>query len=113
MLDGIIGSVIDLADTSLVPEAITYNGNVYSKDSSNASSYTVAGQNDVVNITYTTDAITTIDTTSVTVIGDNSPILPSTLGAKTGAGASTTVTVSSWDTSSLTVGSNTVYGTID
>ncbi len=112
-VDGIIGSVIDLTDTSLVPEAITYNGNVYSKDSSNASSYTVAGQSDVVNITYTTDAITTIDTTSVTVIGDSSPILPTTLGAKTGAGASTTVTVSSWDTSSLTVGSNTVYGTID
>ncbi len=112
-VDGIIGSTIDLTDTSLVPEAITYNGNVYSKDNTNAASYTVAGQTDTVKITYTTDAITTIDTVAVTVIGNNAPVLPVTLGAKTGAGASTTVTIASWDTSSLKVGENTVYGTID
>ncbi len=112
-VNGIIGSTIDLTDTNLVPEAITYSGNVYSKDSSNPESYTVVGNTDVVKITYTTDAITEIDVTSVTVIDGNSPVLPTTLGAKTGAGAATTVTVSSWDTSSLSVGTNTVYGTID
>ncbi|MBQ8003156.1 MAG: hypothetical protein IJ297_06905 [Clostridia bacterium] len=112
-VDGIIGSVIDLTDTTLIPEAITYNGNVYSKKSTNATSYTVAGQTDTVTITYETDAITSIDVTSVAVIDGNLPILPTTLNAATGAGAATTVTVTSWDTSSLKVGANTVYGTVD
>ena len=112
-VNGILGSVIDLTDTSIVPEAITYNGNVYSKKSTNATSYTVTGNADTVSITYETDAITDIDVVNVTVIEGNSPILPTTLNATTGTGSSTTVTITSWDTSSLKVGANTVYGTVD
>ncbi|MGM9551639.1 MAG: Ig-like domain-containing protein [Clostridia bacterium] len=110
---GFIGDVIDLTDTAVVPETITYNGNLYSKDASNPASHTVATAADEVTVTYSTDAVTSISTASATVIDGHTPLLPTTLAATTGTGAETTVNVTSWDTSSLTVGSNTVYGTVE
>ncbi len=110
-VDGIIGSIIDLTDISLVPETIIYNGEIYSKDATNAASYKVVGNEDVVKITYSPDAVKTIESASAVVIDGNLPILPTTLKAKTGAGMETTVTITSWDAQGLKVGQNTVYGT--
>ncbi len=107
---GIIGSVIDLTDISLVPETIIYNGEIYSKDATNAASYTVKSSADVVEVTYSRDSVKTIEPVSAVVIGDNLPILPMVLKAKTGAGMDTTVKVKEWDLSGLKTGTNTIYG---
>ncbi|MBQ8002330.1 MAG: hypothetical protein IJ297_02680, partial [Clostridia bacterium] len=84
-VSGFAGDVIDLTDTTLVPETITYSGSVYTKDSTNAASYTVAGAA-TVTITYTESNIQSIETVSATVIGDNLPVLPTTLTATTSDG---------------------------
>lgn len=107
---GIIGSVIDLTDISLVPETIIYNGEIYSKDATNAASYTVKSSADVVEVTYSRDSVKTIEPASAVVIGDNLPVLPMVLNAKTGAGMDTTVKVKEWDLSGLKTGTNTIYG---
>ncbi len=108
-VNGFIGDVIDLTDTELVPEAITYSDSVYTKDESNSASYT-ANQTGTVTITYTKSDIQSIETVSATVIGDNLPVLPTTLTATTTEG---TMEVDvEWDFSTLTEGENTVYGTV-
>lgn len=112
-VDGIIGSSIDLTDISLIPETIIYNGEIYSKETTNAASYTVKSSADVVLITYARDQVATIENVACTVIEGNEPVLPKVLNAKTGAGMDTTVNITSWDISTLKVGTNTVYGTAE
>ncbi len=108
-VNGFKGDVIDLTDIAIVPEAITYSGSVYTKDSGNAESYTVNATG-TVTITYTESNIQSIETVSATVIGDNLPVLPTTLTATTSDG---TMEVDvEWDFSTLEVGENTVYGTV-
>lgn len=112
-VEGFVGDVIDLTDETIVPETITYNGNLYSKTDSNATSHTVATAADVVEVVYVTDAIVSIDTTPIatTVIGTNTPVLPATIKATTGTGAEADADVE-WNLDSLTEGENTVYGTV-
>lgn len=108
-VDGFIGDVIDLTDTTLVPEYLTYSDSVYTKDDTNAESYT-ASATGTVTITYTESDIQSIETVSATVIGDNLPVLPTTLTATTSSG---TMEVDvEWDFSTLAEGENTVYGTV-
>ena len=112
-VDGIIGSTIDLTDISLIPETIIYNDEIYSKETTNAASYTVKTSADVVLVTYAKDSVATIENAACTVIEGHEPILPKVLNAKTAAGMDTTVNIASWDVSDLTVGTNTVYGTAE
>ncbi|MBQ8540423.1 MAG: hypothetical protein IJ435_02990 [Clostridia bacterium] len=109
-ITGIVGDVIDL---SAYTGAITYNGNPYSFDSSNPANYTVVGNNDVVTLTYTTDAYTGFTGTPVTVIAGNDPVLSTTVTAVTGAGSTTVVDGAVWeDATGLTAGTHTIDGTV-
>lgn len=110
-LNGLVGDAIDI--DSIAPQTITSDGVIYSRDSSNQPSHIVETTADVVEVTYTVDAVALVDsTTNVTIIEGSQPVLPTTLNATTASGAQATVTVTGWDTSNLTEGENMVYGTI-
>ncbi|MGM9551710.1 MAG: hypothetical protein ACI3XA_05590 [Clostridia bacterium] len=110
---GVVGDVIDLTNTTLVPSTITYNGNPYSLDSTNPTSYTVVGNTDTVTLTYTTDAFVSFTADAITVIEGNDPIMPTTVTAVTGAGATTTVSGATWSGyTGLSVGTHTINGTV-
>ncbi|MGM9552510.1 MAG: DUF6055 domain-containing protein [Clostridia bacterium] len=111
-INGFIGDVINLTDTTIVPNAITFGDKTYTKDDSNPSSYS-ANATGEVTITYTMSDIQSIETVSAIVIGDNLPILPKTLSATTADGNTAEVEVTDWDLSTLTTGENTVYATVN
>ncbi len=104
-----IGDVLDISKYGA--DTVEYQGVMYKRDSTNASTYTPTTQISEVSITYTLDDVATIEKVSAAVIEGNNPILPMSLDAITAEGVSTTVTISQWDFSSLVVGENTVYGT--
>lgn len=110
-VNGFKGDVIDLTDEEVVPVTVVYNGSVYTKDSGNAESYT-ANATGTVTITYTESDIQSIESVSATVIGDNLPVLPTTLTATTSSG---TMEVDvEWDYSTLVEGEEcTVYGAVE
>lgn len=110
-INGFKGDVIDLTDETIVPLTVAYGDSVYTKDSSNATSYT-ANSTGTVTITYTESDIQSIESVSATVIGDNLPVLPTTLTATTSDG---TMEVDvEWDYSTLVEGEEcVVYGTVE
>ena len=110
-VNGFKGDIIDLTNEAIVPVTVAYNGSVYTKDSTNAESYT-ADATGTVTITYTESDIKSIEEVSATVIGSNLPVLPTTLTATTSSG---TMEVGvKWDYSTLAEGEECiVYGTVD
>lgn len=110
-INGFIGDVIDLTDTAIAPNAITFGGSAYTKDESNPSSYK-ANATGEVTITYTMSDIQSIEAVSAVVIGDNPPILPKTLTAVTVDGNTVEVEVTKWDLSNIKEGYNTVYAAV-
>ena len=110
-VNGFVGDVIDLTDETIVPLTVVYGDSVYTKDDTNATSYT-ANSTGTVTITYTVSDIQSIEAVSATVIGDNLPVLPTTLTATTSSG---TMEVGvEWDYSTLVEGEECiVYGTVE
>lgn len=104
-----IGTAINLDNYG--PKVVEYEGVSYMRQSSNEKTYTPTEAIGEVVISYAVASEMTIEKVSATVIDGNEPILPLTLNAEKADGTKTTVTVSSWDLSKLTVGENTVYGT--
>ncbi|MCD8050013.1 MAG: hypothetical protein LUG52_10585 [Clostridia bacterium] len=125
-IDGVIGDVIDLTDTDLVPNTISYSSNVYSYASAEVDStevegsYTVAASETTITLICETDAVTSVTPATAAVISGTTPVLPTTLDAETGKGNATTVSGITWTinedditNTGTTIKTATIYGSAE